>query len=439
MNVYERPNFNEVPHGQKGLKWLINHREEIFPWTAQEIYFNNAAYAPANTFSIQAGIDYLIRHAHEGSEFYKAHQQTIQETRDAVAELLNCDSEEIGFSLNTTEAINRIALGMEWERGDEIIVLDPGHEYPSNYLPWVEAAKSNEAEIILLQGDKNGFVKPEEIKNKLTPETRMVTASSVGFKSGQRINLEEIGRIIENHNLSPLNKKPVRFHVDAVQQLGMSEIDVRKSKIDYLSSGAQKWMLADNGVAIIFAARKALKDLKCLPRGAYSEKQWWNPESGMKDNASIFEIGTNNGEGIWRLKTAIDLINRIGIKNIESRIFNLTTRLCKKLNNKGYIVYSPRRKKTETSGIVMVSKPEWENKLSSCSSLKDINELGEKFDEEMTEVKKPIDKKPIIFTVRGGRMRIGIHYYNTEDEIDELIERLPDLSESRKSRNKSKL
>lgn len=423
--------IHDVPKGQEGLDWILEHREEFFPWTKQEIYLNNAAYAPGSIFANNAARAYREGHAEHGSQFVQIAKAIREQTRAAIAKLLGCKASEIGFVPNTTTGINLVAQGMDWKTSDEVLVLDEMHEYSSNFMPWEAASMEGKVRMVKMKGDENGFIDSEEICAKLTTQTRLVTISSVGFKTGQRVDLESIGNIIHKHNEKESkknpNRKPTRFHVDAVQQMGASKIDVKNCHIDFLTAGGQKWMLADNGIGVLFATRETVKDLIHRQTGAYAIKEWANPRSGFKEDIDTVEVGTNNESGIWALGAAAELINRIGIDNIEERILALTARLREGLEKKGYAIFSPRTQKEKPSGIVMASKTEWELKLAKVQTLAGVTELGEKFEKEMAGVKNAEGKKPIVFSVRGGRMRISVHYYNTKEEIDEFVDRLPEI------------
>lgn len=414
--------LDDVPEGKEGLQYLLDNRELVFPWTREGIYVNNAALVPAHAFAVQAAIEYRLNNTYNFSDSVDANTKRIEEVRAAAAQLLGCESDEIAFTQNTGSGINLVAQGMKWEQGDEIIVQDcsPSHEYPSNYLPWV-AQENRGAKVIKCSGEEGtGFVSPEEIKENLTEKTRMVALSSVGFQTGQLVDVSTIGNMIRRHNLSftlrlPGPRKPTLFSLDIVQQLGGQRFDMKACDADFVSSGSQKLLMAGDGMGIVGISRRALDDLENLCIGSESMNEWNDPSSGRKNEASTAEVGTRNNEGIWRVGAAIDLIQRVGIDIISDRIYELTSRLCDGLERKGYVIFSPRGSRGETSSIVMVSKPSWEEELATAKSPEEIAVLGKKYEQDMQQA-------GVKFSIRGGRMRLGIHYYNTEEEIDRIIE-----------------
>lgn len=425
------PSVDEIPEGQAGLDWLIAHREEVYPWVKDEITFDNAGSPPGSRFYFEGVKVYNELRSHgytKGKEIAKREQ----EARGEAAKLLGCNSEEIAFIQNTSHGINIVAQGLEgldWKNGDEIVLCRKDKEYPSNYLPWEQLQKKLEKRGIKVNlvevGDENGFISPEEIALKVTDRTRFVTLSSVGWKSGQRLNLEEIGKIVKN--------KGALLHVDAIQSVGAYDLDVKKSQIDFLSASGHKWMLAGKGNGIFYCKEDLIETLsEFAPQGADSLATFARDQKfDLRKDAKVFETGVVNEQGVCGLGEALKLINRVGINNIQNKILELSNYLrgdeChKKLEAKGYTIFGPGNNGNEKSGMVFITRPEWEAKEDKVELKKEIGEkvgahLGKKVEGGM---------KPVWMSVRDCRLRAAIHYYNTKEEIDAMIDRLPDLGKA---------
>lgn len=435
-----------IPEGQEGIEWILKNREKVFPWVNREIQFDNDGAPSASEFYYEAVRQYGER-AKSGYGRMKENHEMVEGARIEVAKLLSCDPSEIAFVQNTSVGINIVAQGIDWQPGDEIIVTRGDQEYPTNYSPWKAVAERFERQRTTIKqkygvevpgikivevGDEEGVVKPEDIERALSPKTRLVTISSMGWKNGYHFDLEGIGAALQRHNAQKKDRR-ILFHVDGIQSVGAKALDVKKSRIDFLSAGSSKWMLADGGNGIFYSGKDALKELPNAPIGADSLKDWKDAESGLQEGtARVFETGKPNEQGICGLRAAMALINRIGIKNIEQRIRELTLYLEEKLVPKGYLIVSPHGNAQEKTGMVVFSTPRLEDE-------KNVEARGEMCSNEIGPLMKwnalmdpdvksaTMQEKGIGVSVRDGRIRASIHYYNTREEIDELIRRLPDL------------
>jgi len=128
-----------------------------------------------------------------------------------------------------------------------------------------------------------------------------------------------------------------------------------------------------------------------------------NYDFTLRDDAKRFECGSYNIPGVLALGASLELLLEIGIPAISARVLELTTRLCEGLSKKGYQIVSSRRP-GEESGIV-----------SFVSAKHDHKELIRK-----------LQSQKIVLAFREGRMRTSPHFYNSPQQIDELIEALPD-------------
>lgn len=455
--------LGDVPEGFAGIEWLQKNRERVFDWTKREIHFDNGGGPPGSELCLNARArcdristgkeeDDIVEKTDEEGLKRKEYKNHVKSAQTEAAKLLNCESDEIAFIQNTATGINIVADGIDWQRGDEVIICRGDKEYPTNFLPWKRLAKKGV--IVKEIGDEDGVVRPEHIKQALSPRTRLVSVSSVGWKNGQRVDLEAIGKIILQKNKVEKQRRGIAraigetikrklgfgqidtetlFHVDGIQSVGAIPLDVKKCNIDFLSCGGHKWLLASNGVGIFYCREEAIKKLPNAPIGADSLKNFRDANSGLRTTARVFEIGDKNFAGIYGLEAALQLANKVGVENIFKKIKELTEYLADGLVKKGYRIVSPREKEEDKSGMVLFSCPEWDSEKDiqkreddKIYPERDANVINPHIIGTPRKEKLPIEEKDILISVRGGALRASIHYYNTEQEIDELLQRLPD-------------
>jgi cysteine desulfurase/selenocysteine lyase len=246
----------------------------------------------------------------------------IAESRKTVANFIGVRQEEIVFVKNTTEAVNLIARSFPFKKNDAVLISDKEHN--SNFLPWKLLAKENKLKLLIFKTDKGGIdlKKFEEIfqKNK---NIRLVSLSLASNLDGLFIPASKIGKIIEKYK--------ALFFLDAAQALPHKKIDAKSLNADFLAFSGHK-LYGPTGIGVLY-----IKDLIKNPAGlkpflvgggAVDEKN--NFLSGPEK----FEAGLQNYSGIIGLKTAVDFLNKIGMKKIEeyeSKLLRFLTEKLKKI------------------------------------------------------------------------------------------------------------
>lgn len=364
------------------------------PVTRHHNYLNHAAVAPISGPAAEA----MQRFVQEAAEHGYARGLLYPESkrvRQSAAKLLNCHSEEVTFVQNTSQGLSYVANGLQWSRGDNIVTT--GVEFPANIYPWMNLRQQGVA--LKMVPEDNGRVPIERLLELIDERTRVLTVSSVQFGSGYRSDLAALG--------SACQDRGVLFCVDAIQSLGCIPLDVRGMKIDFLSADGHKWLLSPEGAGVFYCRHELLGLLRPSMVGWLGTKNamdFSHYQLEFRDDARRFDSGSYNLAGIWGLGASIDWFLQLGVDHIWQRVRMLTDRLVAGVKEKGYRVVSSRVE-PEASGIV-----------SFVSSTHDhqriVNHLAQEY-------------RTIIAT-RHGRLRVSPHFYNTEEEIDQLVEHLPE-------------
>jgi len=364
-----------------------------FPVTRNYNFQNHAAVAPLSRRSAEAVRTYLARaeeNSYIGGGFYK-HADRV---RGQIAELIKANADEVTFAKNTSDGISMIANGLSWQNGDNVVTSSV--EFAANMYPWM-ALRGRGVQVRTVLEDE-GRVPLDQIVETIDSRTRLVTISSVQFASGHRTDLATLGEYCE--------ARGVLLCVDTMQSLGAFPIDVKAMHIDFLACDAHKWLCGPEGIGILYVRKELQGHLRPTSIGWMSVKDPFNFNRynfEFADSAKRYDSGSYNLAGIFGLGGAIELIQEIGIERISHRVLQLTDRLVAGLRDKGYRVFSPRTP-TEGSGIVSFSS--------------DLH------DHEQTQRHLQGEHR-IVIAVRCGRLRASPHCYNTEREIDQLIEALP--------------
>ena len=367
-------------------------REEM-PIVRQYNFLDHAAVGPLSgraAAAMRRFIDEAENHAYARGGLWPESGRV----RQLAAKLLHGYPEEVTFVKNTSEGIGFVANGLQWSRGDNVVTT--GVEFPANIYPWLSLRGAG-VRVKMVPEDK-GRIPLERIIDLIDGRTRVVTVSSVQYASGFRTDLAALGKACQ--------ERGVLFCVDAIQSLGVIPIDVRAMRIDFLSADGHKWLLSPEGAGIFFCRHELLGLLQP------SQVGWANVKDALdfgkynleyRDDARRFDSGSYNLAGIWGLGASIEWLLSFGVDQVWDRVRMLTDRLAAGVKAKGYRVVSSREA-SEASGI-----------LAFVSDTHDHTRLVNHLRQEYRTV----------ITTREGRLRVSPHFYNTEEEIDQLIEHLP--------------
>ena len=373
----------------------FNDWQSEFPVTQKYVYMNHAGVAPLSKRVQKAMLDFVEDATINGAVNVDDWVDTVEECRDSAAELLNAKSTEIAFMKNTTQGILIAANGIDWKDGDNVVTT--AVEFPANVYPWWSLNDRYGVETRMVP-EKDGIIHLQDLIDTIDDRTRVVTISHVEFASGYRNDITAIGEICQ--------QRDIWFVVDAIQSLGAIMVDVKKSKIDILAADGHKWMLAPEGAAVFYCSdnkRDRLINTNLGWAGVVNPRDFLDYDITQKPDATRFEEGSYNTTGIYGLNAAINLLKQIKIQNIENRILDLTNKLIIGLEQKGYRVVTSKSK-FDRAGIVIFESNSYTPTLL-FNLLQDNN---------------------VIAAERGNGIRISPHFYNTESEIQQLLNILPD-------------
>jgi selenocysteine lyase/cysteine desulfurase len=355
---------------------------------------NHAAVSPMSTRVVDALHNYIDIRSEGIVDPYRQNVEKANETRDLIAQLINAPVDRIGLVKNTSTGFNILATGLDWKKGDHVILNDM--EFPSNVYPFLNLERLGvEVEFVK---SRNGRVVVEDVIDAMRPETVIVSVSHVQFLNGYRIELEPLGSVCR--------ERGIIFSVDAIQSAGAIELDVEKQSIDFISSGGHKWLMGPMATGFIYLSQAVQDRISPAYVGWLSVKDAWNffdYRLDLLDSAERFEVATENWMGLWGFCESVRLLLEVGTKRAEEKVLSLTDRLADGLMERGHEVVSPRGD-GEKSGIVLFS-------------------AGESKEENEAIFHKLMDRN-IHISFREGYLRCSPHFYNTEEEIEKLIEEI---------------
>ncbi len=360
-----------------------------FAVTDRYAYLNHAATGILPQLTRDALGAFVSAQAEEGVVGVARYEMKMPAYRAHVGQFIGASGAEIGILRNTSDGANVIALGLDWQPGDRVIL--PNNEFPANAIPWL-ALRRHGVEIDFIDTSRERMT-PDVLRAKMTDRTRVVTVSWVSFEDGYRHDLAGLAHVT--------HERGALFCVDAIQALGAFPLDVRALDIDVLYAGGQKWLLALQGVSFVYVRAELLDRIATGAPGWRSMNDIWeflDYEQPFAANASRFEGGTPNFIGALSLDSSISVIEAAGTQAIGVHVLALTDHLVEGLLACGANVRSLRGPGI-SSGIVTFTFPGI-----------DPVALG-----------RALQSEGVITTWRASGIRVAPHGYNTHADIDRLL------------------
>ena len=364
-----------------------------FPITRNYNFQNHAGVGPLSRRAADAIREYATQVEQaaylEGGPYKRA-----ERIRQRAAELINANADEVTFIKNTGEGISFVANGLNWNNGDNVVTCNA--EFPANIYPW-QALQARGVKVRMVL-EEDGRVPLDRLMQTVDGRTRVLTISSVQYANGFRADLAALGEFCQSRGIF--------FCVDAIQSLGVFPIDVKAMKIDFLAADGHKWLCGPEGAGLFYVRKECQGHLRPTTIGWASMKGMWNfhpYQFEFHDSARRYDSGSYNLPGIYGLGAAIDLVLEIGVDKISKRLLQLTDQLVTGVRRKGYRVISSRQP-GEASGVVAF--------------------ISDSHDHEAIQRHLQTEHR-IVIAVRHKRLRASPHVYNTEREIEQLIDVLP--------------
>jgi len=246
------------------------------------IYLDHAATTAVDPWVVEAILPYFTVRYGNASSIHSLGQdarRAVEEARAGVAEILNCNPEEIIFTSCGTESDNLAIRGVAWmnrQRGDHIITSPIEHHAVSHTCEQLQ--KQFGLEVTYLPVDGWGRVNPADVEKAITDTTVLISIMYANNEVGTIEPIAEIGEIARRHGIP--------FHTDAVQAAGALSLDVQELNVDLLTLSAHKFY-GPKGVGVLYV-RKGVEVLPTQTGGGHES----NRRAGTENVPYIVGLAT---------------------------------------------------------------------------------------------------------------------------------------------------
>ncbi|WHX99852.1 cysteine desulfurase [Neobacillus sp. DY30] len=328
--------------------------------------------------------------------------------REKVRKFINAKStQEVIFTRGTTTALNTVAASYAADNlkaGDEIVITYMEHH--SNIIPWQQVARRTGAVLKYIPLQEDGTISLEDVKATVTANTRVVSVMQVSNVLGVINPVKEIAKIAHENGAIMV--------VDGAQSAPHMKIDVQDLDCDFLAFSGHK-MCAPTGIGVLYGKKHLLENMEPIEFGGEMIDFVHLQESTWKELPWKFEAGTPIIAGAIGLGAAIDFLNEIGLDNIEEHEHKLAAYALEKMSAvPGMTIYGPLDA-AKRAGLVTFN-------------IEDVHphDVATVLDAEGIAVRAGHHcAQPLMKWLKASATaRASFYLYNTEDDIDKLVEGL---------------
>lgn len=378
------------------------------PGVGSVLHFNNAGAA----LPPRPVLDTVIRHLEREAEIggYEAEQEAeprLAAVYSSIARLLNCDASEVAVVENATRAWDMAFYSLPLRKGDR--VLTAMAEYASNYIAYLQAAKTKGIEIGIVPNDAHGQIDTAALSRMIDERTKLIAITHVPTNGGLVNPAAAVGRVAK--------RAGVPFLLDACQSAGQIPLDVEALGCDMLSATGRKFLRGPRGTGFLYVRKAMLDRLEPVFLDLHAATWTAKDSYSLRPDARRFENWETNIAGKLGLGAAVDYALSLGLGDIRARVTALADSLRRRLADVPGV--SVKDLGAEKCGIVTFTHegraPE---KLRAQLRKRRINAWIS--DSSSTRLDMEERKIPML-------VRASVHYYNTEQEIVRFCEVLKAL------------
>lgn len=355
---------------------------QLFPGSSEAIYLDTASMALGNQPSAVA----LLRAVNEwqaGTFDWKRAEARAEDLRASVARLLGTGPENLALVTGASGGAGTVASQLPLDGAGRNVVV-PGHDYSSNFLPWMQLQEHG-YELRTID-EVDGVLSPESFAGAVDADTVVIATSLVHSASGFRVDLDALKDIAASNG--------AWLVVDASQALGSVRIDI--DGIHALFSCSHKWLLGVRGIGHLYVAPELRDGFRPITPGWKATVEpaagFYGPNLHLASSASKLDASSPWFDAIANAE-GVAIIEEVGIGVIEQHNYSLVH----------YLV---------EAGIAVPFEPRNQSPIVSLNLRNP--------DKAMASLKAHNIKA----AVRAGRLRVAMHLYNSIDDMDALIESL---------------
>ena len=339
--------------------------------------------------------------------------ESYESARDTVRDFLNAkSSSEIIFTRNTTEGLNLVAYSYglsNVKAGDEVLVSIMEHH--SNLLPWQMVCRRTGAALKFMECEPDGTLNLNKVASLITPKTKIVACTHVSNVLGRVNPIREIAELA--HRVGAV------MVVDAAQSTPHIPVDVQALGADFLSFSGHK-VYGPMGIGVLYGREELLDAMPPFLTGGEMIESVTREGAVFAELPHKFEAGTVNAADAVGLQAAIEYVKSVGFEQMHRQEVALTRRAMEGIRNIPYVHVLGSEIPEEHCGIITFTV--------DGVHPHDISEILAS-DGVAIRAGHHCAQPLLAYLKHPSTARASLAFYNTEAEIDRLLDSLSTLRE----------
>ncbi|MHB8618513.1 MAG: aminotransferase class V-fold PLP-dependent enzyme [Chloroflexota bacterium] len=358
-----------------------------FPIFKQKTYLNSCSKG-ALSEEVKSAIDEFMEEWATTGSAWEAWGARVQQAREAFARLIHADADEIAVTFSASSGMNSLLSALTYSDRPKIVTTP--FEFPTvRYICQTQQELKAQVEDIAVRANE---LRLEDYETAIDDHTRLVTATLICYQNG-----------FATKWLAPLaqatHARGAWLLLDAYQGLGAEPVDVRETDIDFLVSGSLKYLLGLQGAAFVYVRRDLIERLRPRDTGWQAHGlAFGSPRLEHAPDARRFQTGTQAHLSVYAALAGLQLIQSVGVPTIAAWLTTLTQRLIDGARHLGADVLTPADPAKRGPMVAIRAR-------------------------QVEALVEALGREDIVTSHRGA-LRVSLHYYNTEEDVDRLLQAL---------------
>jgi len=363
-----------------------------FPILARATYLNACSQGALSHRVRAAYEEYLAGWDENGAE-WEHWVERAEAARAGFARLLHAQPDEVAVTTSVSQGVSGIVSALPLERGGRTRIVISEYEFPT-IGQIAHAQELRGAEVVHVRPDPEGSIPVERFAEAIDERTALVCCTTISYRTGHRHDVAGIAAVAHAHGALVL--------ADSYQAAGAIELDTRSLGADFVTGGTVKYLLGSAGLGFLWVRGSLLPELLPTQTGWFADEDIFRMDiSDYSPHATArrFDAGTPPVPNIYAGVAGLSLVEETGVPAIEEHVRGLNTRLIEGLAGLGATVVTP-------------ADPARRGPLV-CVRSTDAPALVASLAEER-----------IICSLRDQNLRVAAHFYNTDEDVDTLLDAL---------------
>jgi selenocysteine lyase/cysteine desulfurase len=361
-----------------------------FPILGRRIYVNSCSQG-ALSLDVESALAAFTESWHTHGSPWDRWVGEVERLRAVFAAAIGADADEVAVMPNASAGITAIATALAFDADRRTVVLGE-FEFPTMGHVWL-AQQRRGARIAWVKG-QDDTLPVEAYAAHIDERTLIVPAAHVCFRNGYRLDIPRLATLCRERGAYLL--------LDDYQRTGTAPLDVHAMGVDFMVTGALKYLLGPAGVAFLYVRRDLIERLEPLSTGWFGRVDpfaFSNDRLDWSPSARRFETGSPPIPNVYAVAAGIELLKTVGPAMIADQVNRLVERFASGVRQRGFDVVTPHDPAARGPLVVVRST-------------------------DAAAMVRRLEQRGIIASARGTGLRMSFHAYNNEQDVDAVLEAL---------------